>query len=668
MYRIFKDLPDSPLDLVDYIFRTIFVKNGYVIREDQIELAKKIYEGIGKNKIFICEAGVGLGKTYAYLTAGLVDRIYQMHQKELKEKQSSFGTFPQVPGIVISTSSIELQHALYGRYITELSSMLVKEGLLPRPVRCVVRKGKEHYLCKLRLLSYWKSMERRKENEQYLVLSELKEHPDRIDLDMAENISEKTISRINIPAFCGNGCRYYVECAYIRYREQAKRTDYDIQITNHNYFLVSESMRKEKGKGLLQSYRFLIIDEVHKLEEAAMQINSVCLHSRLFSEFSKICRQALYGQEQKEWELLQVLDDMVKNNSRLFWYFRRKRMLDSFYRMPHAAQNLLHSLVSDMRKFHLLGKELIDNNIMIARSCSQIESRLDAFTSDGGYYYEYVDGKQESSLTAFPTDSAAALSGLWKDYSPKLLISGTLAAQDSFSYFKNRNGLEKILPVRIMEEQYASAFSYEHQARLYISENVPARHLSSEEYLEILAEEIYRLIEAAKGHTAVLFTSYRLMTEVYRRIEDRLVYPLFCTSREDKTVVSRYKSSGNGVLFATGTFWEGIDCPGEVLSMLIIPVLPFPVPDSAGEMRKQEYENLADYIAAEVTPAMLVKLRQGAGRLIRTETDRGVLAILDQRASKSGRYRRGVTEALGDYPMVESVEEAARFLDGEGSE
>lgn len=666
MYRIFKELPDSPLELIDYIFRNVFVKHGYAIREDQIRLSKKIYEGIGKKKIFICEAGVGLGKTYAYLTAALVDRIYRMHQKELKEKQSSFGTLPQVPGIVITTSSIELQHALSMRYIAELSSMLVAEGLLPRTVRCVVRKGKEHYLCKLRLLSYFKSMEQREEHDQYRILSELNAHPDRIDLDMVENISEKTMSRINIPAFCGNGCRYYTDCAYIRYREQAKRMDYDIQITNHNYFLVSESMRRENGKGLLTSYRFLIVDEVHKLEEAAMQINSVCLHSRLFSGFAKICRQALYGQEKKEWELLQVLDDMVKNNSRLFWYFRRKRMLDSIYRMPYAARNLLRALHSDLQKVRFLGKDLIEHNIMIARSLSQLESCLEAFVSDDGYYYEYADGEKESFLTAFPSDSSAALSGLWKDYSPKLLISGTLEAQGSFFYFKKRNGLEKMLSVRIMEAQYASAFSYEHQARLYISEHIPMKSLTSEEYLSKLSDEIGSLIEASKGHAAVLFTSYRLMMEVCRRMEKRLPYPIFCTSKEDKTVVSRFKSSGNGVLLATGSFWEGIDCPGEILSMLIIPVLPFPVPDLAGEMRKKTYENLTDYISMEVTPAMLVKLRQGAGRLIRTETDRGVLAILDERASKSGKYRRVVTEALKDYPIVGSVEEAACFLSGKG--
>ena len=666
MYRIFKELPDSPLELIDYIFRNVFVKNGYAIREDQIRLLKKIYEGIGKKKIFICEAGVGLGKTYAYLTAALVDRIYLMHQKELKEKQSSFGTLPQVPGIVVSTSSIELQHALSARYIAELSSMLLSEGLIPRSVRCVVRKGKEHYLCKLRLLSYFKSMEQRKEHDQYLILSELNAHPERIDLDMVENISEKTMSRINIPTFCGTGCRYHADCAYIRYREQAKRMDYDIQITNHNYFLVGESMRRENGKGLLTSYRFLIVDEVHKLEEAAMQINSVCLHSRLFWEFAKLCRQALYGQEQKEWELLEVLEDMVKNNSRLFWYFRRKRMLDPIYRMPYAAQNLLRALSSDLQKFHALGEDLIEQNIMIARSLSRIDGCLEAFLCVEGYYYEYMDGKKESSLTAFPSDSSLTLSGLWKDYSPKLLISGTLMAQDSFAYFKKRTGFENILPVRIMEEQYASSFSYKCPARLYISERIPVKRLTSEEYLSKLSDEIGSLIEASKGHAAVMFTSYRLMMEVCRRMEKRLPYPIFCTSKEDKTVVSRFKSSGNGVLLATGTFWEGIDCPGEILSMLIIPVLPFSVPDLAGEMRKKGYENLNDFIAMEVIPAMLVKLRQGVGRLIRTETDKGVLAILDQRASRSGKYRRVVTEALKDYPLVVSVEEAAQFLCGKG--
>jgi len=145
-------------------------------------------------------------------------------------------------------------------------------------------------------------------------------------------------------------------------------------------------------------------------------------------------------------------------------------------------------------------------------------------------------------------------------------------------------------------------------------------------------------------------------------LEKRINYPIFRTTKEDKTVIQQYRKSGNGILLATGTFWEGVDCPGEILSMLIIPVLPFPVPDPVGEELKKGYESLTDYIDAEITPAILVKLKQGAGRLIRTETDRGVLVILDKRAAKGGRYREVVLEALKEYPVVESMKEIESFL------
>jgi len=460
VYEIFSNLPQSPLELIDYIFKELFVKKGYAIRMEQIALSKEIYLGIKKKKIFTCEAGVGLGKTYVYLVAAVTDMIYQMHQKEKKEKQRSFGTLHQIPSIVITTSSIELQHALAGQYLGELSDILLEARLIPRPLTYTVRKGKEHFLCRHRLNSYKKAMEHKKDEPQYPILLELSEKPERIDLDQIGNISEKTIDRINIPAFCGSGCRYYKECYYIEYRKRAEKELFDIQICNHNYFLVSETLRKKNGKGLLQLYRFLVVDEAHKLEEAAMQIHSVSLHSRLFVDFYKVCKQALYGRERKEGELIALLQKIREESDKLFVACKKQNEGELICELPYIAKSSVHSIKRKLDEFAVLGEPLMKKNILVARYRKQIVHQLAFFEKRTGFYYEYRKDVYGAEWIAYPAESSEFLQELWKEYWPSLLISGMMATQDSFCYFKRRNGLEKVLPIRIQEAIYPSPFSY----------------------------------------------------------------------------------------------------------------------------------------------------------------------------------------------------------------
>jgi len=588
--------------------------------------------------------------------------IYQMHQKEKKEKQRSFGILPQIPSVVISTSSIELQHALAGQYLGELSDILLEARLIPRPITYIVRKGKEHFLCRHRLISFIKAMDHIKDEEQYTILEELYRNPERIDLDRIQNISEKTINRINIPAFCGSGCKYNKKCFYMEYIEKVGTKQFDIQICNHNYYLASEAVKKKTGKGLLQPYRFLIVDEAHKLEEAAMQINSIRLHSRLLLEFSSLCRQALYGRERKEVRLVSVIQKMEADNRSLFWVLQRKVLEDTMFELPYLAKGYVTALKRGMDEFEILGKELQQKNIAIRRYVIRIRQILDVLTAPNACLYEYQRENFGANLTAYPRDTAPYLSHLWKEYEPRLLISGTLAVEGDFSYFKRRIGMEAILPVRITDEVFRSSFSYQEHARLYISEKVPSKNIRSEVYLKQLTEEIGELINASKGRAVILFTSYRLLAETAKRLKGKISYPLFQTSREDKTVIERFRSSKNGVLLATGAIWEGIDFSGEILSLLIIPVLPFPVPDTVSDNKKKGYDTLQEFISKEVTPAMVMKLKQGTGRLIRTETDRGVVAILDRRAALKGRYRGVVLDVLKEYPICRNISEVREFL------
>lgn len=177
-----------------------------------------------------------------------------------------------------------------------------------------------------------------------------------------------------------------------------------------------------------------------------------------------------------------------------------------------------------------------------------------------------------------------------------------------------------------------------------------------------MAEEIVRLVGACHGHALVLFTSYRQMAEVRALTDGQWQYPTYQAWRNGGRVIQQFKESGNGVLFAAGSCWEGIDFPGDMVSLLIIAKLPFPIPDPVSDYERRQYPNLRDYINAEIIPEMQKKLRQGFGRAIRTEQDSCVVAILDERAAIGGKYHDAALAALPSCPTTEKIEDVQQFI------
>ena len=176
-------------------------------------------------------------------------------------------------------------------------------------------------------------------------------------------------------------------------------------------------------------------------------------------------------------------------------------------------------------------------------------------------------------------------------------------------------------------------FDYEKNCLLFLPPEQSKAQMGSEKEIQYLARQICQLVNATCGHTLILFTSYSLMGAVYRLVRDKLPFESIKVWQHSQDAIHRFKEAHNAVLFAAGSCWEGIDFPGDVVSSLIIPRLPFPVPDSLSEAEQKRYFSLQDYIQAVVIPGMQVKLRQGFGRAIRTETDTCVVSILDDRAA-----------------------------------
>ena len=281
-------------------------------------------------------------------------------------------------------------------------------------------------------------------------------------------------------------------------------------------------------------------------------------------------------------------------------------------------------------------------------------------------YFEYSTECKNLSLCAVPKDLKKLFSDdLWSMAVPFILTSGTLAVNSNFDRTIKILGLEGSATRRSLSESTAiSPFDYEHNCLLHLPNDVPPPDIENPAYLDTVAQKIAELVHATHGHTLVLFTSYKMMSEVGKRVQKQsLSFPLLIAWKDDRQTIGTFKEAENAVLFATGACWEGVDFPGDMVSSLIIVTLPFNVPDSFSKYEQSQYPLLSDFISASVVPDMQKKLKQGFGRAIRTETDTCVVTILDSRARSSGRYHNEVKDALPLCQITSELNCVTEFIE-----
>lgn len=182
-------------------------------------------------------------------------------------------------------------------------------------------------------------------------------------------------------------------------------------------------------------------------------------------------------------------------------------------------------------------------------------------------------------------------------------------------------------------------------------------------YIGEIAEQITGLIRATHGHTLALFNAYTVMSAVCAQVKHMDTgFPLFILARNQPKILDAFRASGNGVLFATGSVWEGMDFPGDMVSSLIIARLPFAVPDALSDYEKKKHPDLKTFIQKVAVPDMQIRLRQGFGRAIRTETDTCVISILDERSLPDRRFHMAALAALPAMPVTDSMDDVAAFI------
>lgn len=636
---------------IEYIFQKLMPKKGFHVREEQLRLSHEMLDTLWGKQIALCDAGVGIGKTYAYLVACIMLDKYGGKGGSLSKSDCH--------PAVISTSSITLQEAILKEYIPFLSRLLLEEKLIRIPLKAVVRKGKEHFVCDNRLEQRLSAIQgkRKNENQRQALLSLRTCY----DMDQVHGLSGFDRRLVCVPKFCPKNCLEKETCRYRRYMERVKGTGIHFQICNHNYLLADASHRAKGYRPLLSDYRALVIDEAHKLPEAAGQM---CGKSLCCDDIQEICYML-----EKEHQSIRA-GRLKAKMKKLFHVIAKNHTFEQGQRI---AFRQTEECISTMKESAAFMFEMVRRcrgsvSKWVRNRLEEVGKILCYFLVPGRKYILYLEQDTEHLPIFCATSREVPLyldKMLWNQGVPAILTSGTLKAGNGFVRTRQMLGLNednRKKKIGVQEYVAESPFEYKRNCLLYLPQDgKQIRHGSREEAIWI-AKRIKQLACSTHGHTLVLFTSYSLMGSVYQLLRGCLPYTMVEVWRHTQEEIMRFKKLENAILFAAGSCWEGVDFPGDMVSSLIIVRLPFAVPDPVREAEKERYGNLREYIKAVAVPDMQKKLRQGFGRAIRTETDTCVVTILDGRAARGGRYYKDVLCALPSCQMAESIEDVEKFI------
>ena len=644
---------ERPLEVIDSIFRVVLPEYGYNIREEQIVLAKNMYKGLTNKSVSVCEAEVGTGKTLAYLIASLVAK---------NNNSQIYGTWYPV---TITTSSIELQKALVEKEIPQLSKMLRDFFLIDQPLTCVLRKGKEHYFCRRRFEDLIENMRMNKYAAVIESFERARFADKAFDLD-AVNLRPSLKAKICVKGSCRK-CKYADDCRYRAFMDQVyRRCDVDFQITNHNLYLTSEKMRREATGRLLKPSNYVIVDEAHKLRDAAQEVFGARLCETDIPGYVNIVKH--YGWEEATMLYKESLKQLLDLNRDLFK--KAGRMIDAndtdegrgtLVELGDEDKTLISRLVALLDQVEKTRKKISGELEGRGRDLLQI---LRSFirTNNINVWVESDENGLRSLCNSARNIGAVLYDTIWQTPASFVLTSGTMSDGTDFTYFDQENGIKRINRHLVQHTTTESPFRYDQNARLYIPKDMPLPDNDNAEYIKAVADQVVQLVEATHGHTAILFTSYKVLSAVYEMTKEQLSkYEVFQMTRKNNTVITEFKKSKNGILFASGSMWEGVDCVGDCLSSVIIVRLPFPMRSAMMEQKKGECCDLRKFVREFALPEMLIKLRQGVGRLIRSEHDTGLVSILDSRAYE-GVYANKVKAVMKKYPRVYSMEEIREYF------
>jgi ATP-dependent DNA helicase DinG len=620
---------------------------GYEHREQQIVMALEVFKALESDDRLIIEAPTGTGKTLAYLIAAALCR----------------------KRVAISTGTKNLQEQLFYKDVPFVKKVIF------RGLKTALLKGRGNFVCH--------SQFRRFLRQPHLLVSNNNNFAEEIlnwyratrktgqgDRAELENLPDDN----NIwPEICSNTetclgkrCPDKDECFVNKMRARALESD--LMIVNH-HLLASDLAIRESGFGeVIPRYEALIIDEAHGLEDAATQHFGFHMSFFKLARFIRDTRSELKESKVDEEKFQKALNAVEERGRGLFGLFSEigplGERIESVDPETIETRNLicenLDRLAAMVRNLSHVSEELRT----VARRAHEMSFELRTILSDEptGDYACWAERRDRNvMLHASPVDIGPMVrSRLYEKVPAVVFTSATLSSGGNFDYFKSRLGLDDEFPAS--EFILDSPFDYARQTMLYIPKSIPEPN--SPGFTDAMATNVTEILKRTSGRAFVLFTSYRNMEAVHRKVDGSVPFPLLIQGSKPKTHLLReFRENPGSVLFATASFWEGVDVQGEALSCVIIDRLPFASPNDpivSARLAKLRKQNMEPFYSFQV-PMAVIALKQGLGRLIRTRSDRGVLCILDSRILTKP-YGRIFLRSLYSSPLYRDPRDIETFF------
>lgn len=627
----------------------------YENRRGQLEMAIAVADALSEGANLMVEAGTGIGKSFAYL-------IPLIHWSKKEDRRA-----------VVATGTKVLQNQLVSNDLPFLAQHSEKDFTFE------VLFGQENFFCRRRAgaVTQYGLFDDDAQAAELKDIADWARQESGIFEDYPEPISPRLRQQISrrSEACPRRNCAYYTECPYYRKRRAAEQAD--ILIINHHLFFA----HLESAGTFLPEFGAVVFDEAHRLEQVAASYSGVRLNS---IGLSLLCSR-IYN-PRRGLGLVPKLPDFSKIKTNVGNLITRARgAAENFFanvanlmgpseykkrvRDPECVPNDLEQPLGELAGFLFekardvdeegLAFELTTLADRVAVAKDAVVNFLVMDNPSGVYWVEAAANSDRVSIHSALTDVSALMAdSIWSQDWVNILTSATLTVGKSFSFTSGRIGFKD------STLKLGSPFNYRENALTYVGHDlVWPKH---PEWTERIAERVGALLKASEGRALVLFTSYATLNKAVGMLEDELCknHTVLVQGRTTRNLLlDEFRFDTSSVLFATQSFWEGVDVPGESLVMLVITRLPFEVPDDPrAEAILEGYRSKGrDPFTEYQLPLSVLRFRQGIGRLIRRDDDYGVIAVLDSRIVKKA-YGRLFLDSMPPAPVVFNLFEIQRFF------
>ena len=654
-------------------------KNGLMERKGQIEMANAILDAIGNKNHLLTEAGVGIGKSFGYLVPVL------LYHKETKEP------------VVIATSTIALQEQLASDAARLMPMLGMKE-------KVYIAKGQGNYLCSDKVHKMAMEGKEQKDAEEIAgILSELRKgHTDRKDLEM--EVSEKLWKKVCIENYSRKTCPecvYANRCTYHKMREHLPIAG--ITICNQS-LLTAHLSQIDKGwiSMLNPNTGIIVVDEAHNLENNVRLSETSTFSQKDIMKLVKNANAALGDRDYGVFDdddleavekavsdlftnIMEQVDEQIRDRGSESCRKGALRLRDTerfFFRDTNGAYGLIRALSEAISHIAHMYWDEESSHGRTSRGNSigellKLGNALKSLTANFGEYVFWIEIERRMYKFCFcPKDMASAIRSLFFDRKNiTIMTSATMtgtsegSVSDKYAYFMRSNGYPMERKGRFdpppgrLHEPINSPFNYDAHAMIYHADDLPHPTKQHEAFIKAGTKRLKEILDISEGRALVLFTSKEDMQGVYDELISQGAGYRVLMQRpgaSQSEILQQFRDDEHAVLLGTGVYWEGISIEGRTLSNVVIFRLPFSVPDPISESRERECINPLMEVKV---PEMVIKLKQGVGRLIRNETDRGIISILDSRLADTSAapYKNTVWNALPIRNRTNSLDEIREF-------